>query len=157
MVYDFASWSRRSRALQSEARRSATGSEGSTRCGKRRIGTARGREAGRRAAPSAGVACTRLGYRMVVKLTLDDLLEWEYSSAPLRDHCRAPDTGMAASGTRYAVRSRAYRRGVMSDVHIPVLQAARVPAGDHGRLVACHGAGVTSAFEGEPHGHDPGD
>jgi hypothetical protein len=72
---------------------------------------------------------------MLVKLKSDDLLEREYLSAPMRNDSLAPDTVVAASGTRSAVRSRVYRRGVMTDVHFPVRQAARVPAGDHGRLV----------------------
>jgi hypothetical protein len=49
---------------------------------------------------SAGVARTRLGYDMLVKLKLDERLEREYPSAPMRDDCRAPDTVVATSGTR---------------------------------------------------------
>jgi hypothetical protein len=37
---------------------------------------------------------------MLVKLKLDERLEREYPSAPMRDDCRAPDTVVAASGTR---------------------------------------------------------
>jgi hypothetical protein len=47
-----------------------------------------------------GVQRTRLGYDVLVKLKMDDLLEREYLSAPMRADRRAPDTVVAASGTR---------------------------------------------------------
>jgi hypothetical protein len=47
-----------------------------------------------------GVQRTRLGYDVLVKLKMDDLLEREYLSAPMREDRRAPDTVVATSGTR---------------------------------------------------------
>jgi hypothetical protein len=47
-----------------------------------------------------GVKRTRLGYDMLVKLKLDELLEGEYLAEPMRDDHPAPDTVIAASGTR---------------------------------------------------------
>ena len=47
-----------------------------------------------------GVERTRLGYDMLVKLKLDELLGQAYLSEPRRDPRPAPDTVVAASGTR---------------------------------------------------------
>ena len=47
-----------------------------------------------------GVERTRLGYDMLVKLKLDELLEGDHLSDPMRDHRHAPDTVVAASGVR---------------------------------------------------------
>jgi hypothetical protein len=47
-----------------------------------------------------GMERTRLGYDMLVKLKLDELLEGEYLPEPMRDPRPAPDTVIAASGTR---------------------------------------------------------
>jgi hypothetical protein len=47
-----------------------------------------------------GVERTRLGYDMLVKLKVDELLEREYLSEPMRDDRSAPDRGVVASGTR---------------------------------------------------------
>jgi hypothetical protein len=47
-----------------------------------------------------GMERTRLGYDMLVKLKLDELLEGEYLAEPMRDPRPAPDTVIAASGTR---------------------------------------------------------
>jgi hypothetical protein len=68
-----------------------------------------------------GVACTRLGYEVLVKIKTDELLERDYLSIPARDDRHAPDTMAAIAGTRQMTEP------------------------------------ITSAFEGEPHGHHPGD
>jgi hypothetical protein len=47
-----------------------------------------------------GVERTHLGYNVLVKLKLDELLEGGYLSEPMRDHRHAPDTVVAASGVR---------------------------------------------------------
>jgi hypothetical protein len=95
---------------------------------------------------------------MLVKLKLDELLEGDYLADPMRDHRHAPDTVVAASGGREAVRSRTDRRGVTADVLRPVRRAARVPVVDrlafYGPVVA---GSVSKIFGGEPHGCHPGD
>jgi hypothetical protein len=46
-----------------------------------------------------GVDRTHLGYDMLVKLKIDELLEWESLLAPARDDCHTLDTVVAAAGT----------------------------------------------------------
>jgi hypothetical protein len=47
-----------------------------------------------------GVERTRLGYNVLVKMKMDDLLEGEHLSEPLQEDRPAPDRVVAASGTR---------------------------------------------------------
>jgi hypothetical protein len=54
-----------------------------------------------------GMERTRLGYDMLVKLKLDELLEGASLAEPRQDPRHAPDTGVATSGTREEVRFRA--------------------------------------------------
>jgi hypothetical protein len=55
-----------------------------------------------------GVACTRLGYEVLVKIKTDELLEREYLSAPTRDDRHALDA-TAAIG-RHTPDGRAHRQ-----------------------------------------------
>ena len=46
-----------------------------------------------------GVACTRLGYEVLVKIKTDELLESDDLSTPTRDDRPAPDARAAIAGT----------------------------------------------------------
>jgi hypothetical protein len=53
-----------------------------------------------------GVARTRLGYDLLVKLKVDELLGQDDLSAPTRDDHQALDTVMAIAGTRRMAEPR---------------------------------------------------